>query len=68
MASHVSSGSFVQVMGETFLVLTQYKNKPPQDLRFPAACSSKVLVSVGVMGAGFLGVSCAVKVKDAEEV
>ncbi|KAG0724081.1 hypothetical protein GWK47_041396 [Chionoecetes opilio] len=44
MGSHVSSGAFVQVMGETFIVLTQYRNKPPQDRRFAASCASKVLV------------------------
>ncbi|KAK8395748.1 hypothetical protein O3P69_005682 [Scylla paramamosain] len=44
MGSYLSSGSFVQVMGETFMVLTQYKSKPPQSSRFAASCASKVLV------------------------
>ncbi|XP_050696036.1 uncharacterized protein LOC126985324 [Eriocheir sinensis] len=44
LASHVSSGSFVQVMGETFLVLAQGMAAPPKQTPFAASCSSKVLV------------------------
>ncbi|XP_045125120.1 uncharacterized protein LOC123512684 [Portunus trituberculatus] len=44
MGSYLSGGSFVQAMGETFMVLSQYKSKPPQISRFASSCASKVLV------------------------